>query len=161
MLASLMAGWSAALATETASEQAVRAAMLFNFLKFSERPAAASPRLQICVASSDPEQLAAMETLGDRRVRDKPLTVVRFRQQTDCDVIYVDSRQLWNGIADRQAARQALTLGSYPGFLADGGVIEIAFEDGTARFDINLSTAKRAGLRLYPQLLRLARRIVE
>lgn len=150
------------VAAETASEQAVSAVMLFNFLKFSERPAAnGNLRLLVCVASADPEQHAAMATLGDRRVRDKSLVVVRYRQQTDCDVIHVDSRQLWSGIVDRQAARQALTLGSYPGFLADGGTIEIAFEDGGARFDINLPAAKRAGLRFYPQLLRLARRIVE
>jgi hypothetical protein len=54
-----------------------------------------------------------------------------------------------------------LTISGYAGFVADGGMIEIVLQQGGTRFDINLGEAKRAGLRLYPQLLKLARRIVE
>lgn len=151
-----------AFAADAASEQSMRAVLVYNFIKFTEWSTAASdPQLRVCIASGDPAQIAALEALDERRVRGKPLEAVRFRRQADCDVIYVDSRQRWKEIAAQPAAGHILTVGGYVGFVADGGMIEIALQESGARFDINLQEAKRAGLRFYPQLLRLARRIVE
>ncbi len=75
-------------------------------------------------------------------------------------MIYVDSHQRWNGI-EKPALTHALTIGGYTGFVNDGGMIEIVLQSGGSRFDINLGEAKRAGLRFYPQMLKLARRLVE
>lgn len=165
LLVLLTAYWTAvpALAQEAPSEQALRAVLLFNFLKFTDWPAEASQsRLLVCIASSDPQQLAAMEALTDRQVRGRTVSTVRLRPQYACDVIYVDSRQRWSDIADHQAGQPVLTIGGYKGFLADGGMIELALDaEHGAHFNINLQEAKRSGLRFYPQLLRLARRIVE
>ena len=146
-----------------ASEQAVRAALLFNFLKFTEWPTAQAdhPTLRICLATSDPAQVDAMEALGDRQVRGKPLMVTSFSRETHCNVIYVDSSRRWKEMVDMRATSHALTIGGYPGFVAEGGMIEISLKESGPRFDINLAEAKHAGLRIYPQLLRLARRIVE
>lgn len=156
-------GSAPVLAGETITPQAVRAALVYNFIKFTDWPAAAAgpARLRLCAATGDPVQMAAIEALGNRLVRGIPLVPVRFVQQLDCRVIYVDSPRLWQEVVDRQAAGQALTIGSYPGFVRDGGMIEISQFDGQTRFDINLLEARRAGLHLQPQLLRLARRIVE
>lgn len=152
----------AGMAADSASEQAVRAALVYNFLQFTEwPPGAAAGRLRLCVAVADPEQMAAMEALGDRRVRDQLVSVVRLGAQADCDAIYVDSRQRWQAVAERHAGKRTLTVGGYPWFAADGGMIEIVLQDGSTRFDVNLAEARRAGLRLYPQLLRLARRVAE
>jgi hypothetical protein len=152
-----------ASATEPASEQSVRAALLFNFIKFTEwpAPAAGHPQLRVCNASSDAKQIVAIEALNDFRVRGKLLVAARFRHPADCDVIYVDSPQRWKAIAERSAMASSLTVGAYAGFVADGGMIEISLQDGSVRFDINLLEARRAGLRIYPQLLRLARRVAE
>ena len=163
MLAASVLGCGVVVAAETVPESAVRAALLFNFLKFTEWPAEATDatHLHVCIASSDPELLAAMETLNARRVQGKSVLTMNFRQQTDCDVIYVDSRQRWKNITENQRPPHSLTISGYAGFVADGGMIEIVLQQGGTRFDINLGEAKRAGLRLYPQLLKLARRIVE
>jgi len=163
MLASSLLGFAPAQAAEVAAEASVRAALVFNFLKFTEWPAAleSNPHLQLCIASSDPELVSAMESLNARQVHGKAILTMTLRQPVDCDVIYVDSRQRWNNISEAQGKAHALTIGGYAGFIADGGVIEIVLQEGNVRFDINLGAAKRTGLRLYPQLLKLARRIVE
>lgn len=152
-----------AFAQSGASEQAVRAALVFNFIKFTEWPEATGgePQLRLCIASGDPAQIAALEALGERRVRNMPLATLRRAHPPNCDVIYVGSSQRWSEIAPRLGGLRALTIGGYAGFAADGGMIEISLQDGNARFDINLPEAKRAGLRFYPQLLRLARRVME
>lgn len=155
-------GSAPVFAVEKASEQVIRAALLFNFIKFTEWLAASgNSHLRVCLATNDPVQITAIEALDEHRVRGMPLTVVRFRQEVDCGVIYVDSSQRWNEISRKYVGGHALTVGSYAGFVADGGMIEISLQEGGARFDINLLEAKRAGLRMYPQLLRLARRVVE
>lgn len=159
----LLMSAASAFAAEAASEQAVRAALVFNFIKFTEWPSATAgnSQLRVCIATSDPTQIAAIEALDERRIRGMPLASVRFSRQADCDVIYVDSPQRWNEISQRRATGRVLTIGGYAGFVADGGIIEISLQEGGARFDINLLEAKRAGLRIYPQLLRLARHVVE
>jgi len=163
MLCASLLGCAVVVEAETAPEPAVRAALVFNFLKFTEWPAEATDdaHLHLCVASSDPELLAAMEGLNARQIHGKAVLAMGFKQQTDCDVIYVDSRQRWNNISEKPRKPHALTISGYAGFVADGGMIEIVLQQGGTRFDINLGEAKRAGLRLYPQLLKLARRIVE
>lgn len=158
----LLAVWPpSALGAQSASENAAHAAFLFNFLQFSDLPAGGAGQvpLDICVATGDPDRLAAMEQLQERQIRSRPLVVRSYRQDGHCDAIYVDSRGRWQALAERHG--NALAVGVYPGFINDGGMVEINFLESRPRFDINLAQAKRAGIRFNPQLLRLARRIIE
>lgn len=160
----VLAAWlPAAAASEIASENAVRAVLLYNFLQFADLPAngANEKPLSICVATGDPDLLAAIEQLRDRQIRGRPLFVQSFRQETPCDAIYVDSRARWQFIADKPGSPRALSVGVYPGFINDGGIVEVDLQQNRPRFDINIAQAKRAGIRFYPQLLRLARRVIE
>ncbi|MCX7900150.1 MAG: YfiR family protein, partial [Methylocystis sp.] len=153
---------ASAWAAETAPESAVRAAMLFNFLKFTDWPTLRETgRLEICTASNDPEQSAAIEALAGRQVRGRTLVVQRFAPHAECDVIFVDSRRSWSVVVERGGMGRALTVGSFTGFVAEGGIIEIVLQEDRTRFDINLSEARRIGVRFSPQLLQLARRVIE
>lgn len=154
---------ASAFAAEAVSEQAIRAALVFNFIKFTEWPTAKAGESQfrICLATRDLAQVAAMEELSERQIRGQRLVVMRFGSQENCAVIYVDSSQRWHEMLDKAPPGHALSIGAYPGFAAEGGMVEIALQESGARFDINLAAAKRAGLRIYPQLLRLARRVLD
>jgi hypothetical protein len=160
LLAALLGG-APARAADEASENAVRAALLFNFLKFTEWPAGAlgSTHLQLCIASGNAELLAAMEKLNARKLHGRAVLVTRYRSQAGCDALYVDGGQHWMDFTEGSAA--TLTVGDYRGFAAAGGMIEISLHEGASRFDINLAKARRAGLRLSPQMLKLARRVIE
>lgn len=149
-------------ALERASEQSVRAVFLFNLLKFTElSPKTGSGQIRLCVATNDPELVVAMDAINERQVHGKTVSTIRFRSQPDCDVIYVDTRQRWNSLAEKVASQSALTVGGYRGFVGDGGIVEIYVVDNKVRFSINLTVARRAGVRFYPQLLQLARPLVE
>lgn len=146
----------------SASEQTVHAALVFNFMKFTEWPVAEGS-LKLCVASGDRQQIEALENLAGKQVRGQVLVVARLHpRETNCQVLFVDSRQRWEeSLGNRRSLVQTLTVGAYAGFAWDGGMIEIARHEGSARFDVNLAEVRRAGLRLYPQLLRLARQVFE
>jgi len=154
-----------AMADDMPSEQSVRAAMVFNFLKFAkfspERLAKASG-IRLCVAVRDERQANALAALSGRKVGGRDLTVIEFSWQSDqCHVLYVDTHQLWNKVADHLALQHALTISAYPGFVRAGGMIEIAMLNDSIRFDINLPASRRAGIHFSPQMLRLARQIHE
>ncbi len=150
-------------AQEITNVQAARAAMVFNFLKFSEFPPKANlaPEIRLCVAVRDMRQAEALELLSGRKVGGRELIVADFTAQSTCDVFYVDTRQRWNAVEDHPALSLALTIGTYPGFASDGGMIEIAVQPDAIRFDINRKKGKRAGIHFSPQMLRLARQIHE
>lgn len=165
VLAVLAGHLPVATAQDVATEQSLRAAMVFNFLKFADFPGdgiGKPPTLQLCVAARDARQAEALAALSGRKVGGRKLSVVEFTARSnDCQIFYVDSRQRWNAVAEQPALRQALTISDYPGFARDGGMIEIDVQNDGARFDINLAETKRAGLHFSPQMLRLARQIHE
>lgn len=165
LMAALLFHGKPAVAQEIPSEQSLRAAMVFNFLKFTEFPPesiANVQRIRLCIAVGDARQTEALLALSGRRAWSRELVVVRLAGRgDDCHVLYVDSRQRWDAIEEQRVFPRALTIGNYPGFAQNGGMIEIALQEDGARFDINLAAGRRAGFRFSPQLLRLARRIHE
>lgn len=164
ILALLLAAWlPCAAATEEAPEPALRAVLFYNFLKFAELPGngAAEQPLSICVAARDPELLAAFGRLRERLLRGRPLAVRAYGAAANCDALYVESRARWQAIVNGAGAPRTLTVGAYAGFVDEGGIIELSFEGGRARFDINQVAARQAGIRFNPQLLRLARRLID
>jgi len=152
------------MAQDMQTEQAVRAAMVFNFLRFTEFPPeiiANAQRIRLCIAVGEPQQAEALAGLAGRKVGGRELIVVRLAGRDDCQVLYVDTRQRWHAAEEQRIFRRTLTISAYPGFVRDGGMIEIALQEDGARFDINLAEGMRAGFRFSPQLLRLARHINE
>lgn len=165
LLAALLWSGGPAAAQGLPAEQSVRAALVFNFLKFTEFPAegvANAQRIRLCIAVGDPRQAEALTALSGRRLGSRELVVVRLGEHDeDCQVLYVDLRQRWLLAEEQRLLRRTLTISAYPGFARDGGMIEIALQEDGARFDINLAEGRRAGLRFAPQLLRLARHVYE
>lgn len=155
----------AGMAQDIPSEYSVRAAMVFNFLKFTEFPPeilANTPRIRLCFAVADTRQAEALAALAGRKVWGRDLSIVRLAgKDDDCQVVYVDTRQRWNTLEESRQPRRALTISAYSGFVRDGGMIEIALQEDGTRFEINLAEGRRAGFHFSPQLLRLARRVHE
>lgn len=161
--------WGGAAATigaaEPPSEQSIRAAMVFNILKFTGFPRespADGERPHLCHLVRDPAQAEALESLNGRKAGGREWRVGEFNALAGaCQVVYVDSRQRWNALAGHPALQRALSIGAYPGFAREGGMIEIEVRGEGIRFDVNLAEGRRAGLHFSPQMLRLARRVHE
>jgi hypothetical protein len=164
-LAALVLSPSPSMAQGMPSEEALRAAMVFNFLKFTEPAAegiADAQQIRLCIAVGDEPQAQALEALSGRKVWSRDLAVVPLKGPDDvCDVLYVDSRRRWSVATERRAWRHTLTIGAYPGFAREGGTIEVSMQQNGVRFDINLVEGHLAGFGFSPQLLRLARHVYE
>ena len=153
----LLAGALPAAAQDVPLEYRVKAAYLYNFLKFVEWPEETlSSPFTMCVAARNPFGDVLAETVRGERVAGRAVvTKVVLDSETDCDILFVP-----RGTAAAPYLRNpqgTLTVGETPDFLAQGGAI-LFVQDGTnVRFQINDEAAMRAGLRISSRLLRLSR----
>jgi hypothetical protein len=147
-------------------EYQVKAACLFNFAQFVEWPAAAFPKAEtpICIGvlGEDPfgpvlEQIIHDETINNRKLVIRRST--REAELTSCHLLFVSKSE--QGRVDQILAtlNQAsiLTVGEMEQFAFRGGIINFFLEGSKVRFEINPAMAKRNGLKISSQLLKLGR----
>jgi hypothetical protein len=170
-IASVLAGLLMALAgaSVAADEQPSRgaqmkAAYVFNFLKFVEwQNPASSETLEICfVGAKDVLDALAIstanKTVGARGITVRSVTGKDSEVPDQCDVLYVDSAEDL-GTTLPAHGRSILTIGDGGDFTREGGVIRLHMESNRLRFTINVENAKRSGLQVSSNLLKLATRI--
>lgn len=147
-------------------EYQIKAAFLFNFVKFIEWPpqafkAADSP---IClgVLGDDPLGSALDEVIRGETVHDRRLVVLRSRRIEDlrgCHLLFISGSEKSNvkDIIDTLGGQPIVTVSDIEGFANNGGVIQFFLDDKKVRFEINPLVAKRLDLRMSAQLLALGK----
>lgn len=156
-----------AQAQTSPTESEVKAAFVYNFLRFAEWPATVSPRDTITVCVSGGEALtAALSTIEGRQVHGKPIVLKRNARPDDvsaCHALVTTDGDVLRSAELLRATRNlpVLTIGDAAGFAAAGGCIELVIADKRVQFEVNVDAVNRAGLRLSSQLLRLDRRLRE
>lgn len=157
VIASSIASICSAQDADAEREAQLKAAYLFNFVKFVDWEARAGDGdLDICFTGADEVRAAlakatASKSVGSRQIRVRAVNGVVDER---CEVIYVKA-------ADTAATHwavqtMALTVGDAADFTQGGGVIRLYTEGNRLRFAINLPNARRAGLSISSNLLKLA-----
>jgi hypothetical protein len=157
-------GLTSSVCAESASAPALKAAFLFNFVKFSEWPPDALPAggpVALCVVDDAPLAEALQEIVQSQTI-DGHALVVR-RQAIDpsmrsCHLLYA------SGLDARKSTRliellkdaPVLTVSDVEQFAPLGGVAQFFTEHAKMRFAVNLQSMQRAHLRLSSRLLSLA-----
>jgi hypothetical protein len=162
-----------AAAREPASEESVKAAILFNLIRFVEWPPSAVPNPSaprvVAIFGQDALQkrlveLAASEELS---LQVSVLEIRELDQLKSCrdsiQVLYVarSAQQFMPRILNLVQARPVLTAGDGEGFVMQGGMINFVRQDNRIRFDINLDQAAKSRLKMSSKLFDLARVIVK
>jgi hypothetical protein len=150
--------------SQTISGPALKAAFLFNFVKFAEWPVdamAPGEPLSLCVLGDDAVAGALRQTITGQTVGDRKLTVYTVKADGPlqwCRLLYVGNLDLARFVAllDSFQAAPVFTVGDADRFAAQGGVAQLIVEDGRVRFAINVAAAQRARLALSSRLLSLA-----
>ena len=145
------------------SEYRLKAAFLLNFGKFVEwpGPAGVSDPLTICVLGDDPFGSNLDETLAGRTVGSRPVRARRISETASarsCAILFLSRSEAYRISALAAALKGApvLLVGERPGFARQGGMINFIETDQKIRFEINEAAAKKAGLKISSQLLKLA-----
>jgi hypothetical protein len=141
----------------------IEAAYLLNFGRYVSWPQPAGDVI-IGVLGHHPiveilERTIAGKTINGRSCRVK---VYPTPEHIDhCEILFLprsEARQTQAAIA-ALAGKPILTVSDLEHFSSDGGMIEFLLIDDTVKFDINLGTVERSGLKIGSELLRVARGI--
>jgi hypothetical protein len=169
-ICSIFMGVMAVIATDACAQESrpgeyhVKAAFLYNFVKFVEWPDDRNTRtgnINICILGEDPFEDAfdpiQGETVGNRKIRIK-----RFRtlQHIDeCQVLFIGSseREDIEHILASIKGLNILTVGDIEGFAQKGVILNFYIENNRVRFEINLNSLKRSGLRISSKVMHLAK----
>ena len=155
---------ASAAAQHSGPEYALKAAFLSKFPHFAEWPESALAdrrTIDVCVVRPNPFGTALSELIAGERLGDRALNLryIDGRGRLDrCHVLFVPARPAVDRqvLLGRAAALPILTVGDYPSFLDEGGIVKLRMIDGRVRFEVNVAPAGRVGLRLSSQLLQLA-----
>jgi len=141
----------------------VKAALLYNFAKFTEWPGmAASDTIVFCVVADDGIAEALVETVTGKSIGGHKIQVSRPQVRAEwrtCNLLYIpdaEARRSGSGL-DGLKTLPVLTVSDGKGFGEGGGIIELYIDSGRMRFAINVDAAESSGLRLSSRLLGLAR----
>lgn len=166
-------------------EYQVKAAFLYNFIKFAEWPAdkfAEPNTLTIGILGEDPFG-NAFEAIKGKTFQNRKLVIKQFGKFSDLCKDTVEDKTKY--CANAQSLRQChllfickseqpyfeqiigtisnagvLTVGENDGFLEAGGIINFVPNVEKPAFEINLTVAKKEKIRISSQVLRLARRVI-
>lgn len=158
--------------SEAYSADAVRAAYLVNFIRFTEWPAAALPQadapLIIGVAGNRELEDYLWKATDGKLLHGRRVRILRLvvpSDATQCQLIYINpypsradavpvSMEEW---LQAVRGRPILTVSQLDQFLKEGGLINFYTEGKSLHFEIAADAAEVAGLRLSSRLLALAR----
>lgn len=152
------------LAHAVTTEADVKAAFIYNFTKFVEWPLTAladNAPLQLCVLGKDDTSPRLLQLQG-REAQGHPLQVRQLAHPDElagCHVMYIargharllpPNHKLFSG-------NGLLTVSDTPGFVRQGGMIELFVESSRVQFMVNVDNAQQADLKISARMLQLAR----
>lgn len=167
-------------------EYQIKAAFIYNFIKFvdwpKEKVAESNEPVTIGIVGKDPfgnafapvkdkedkgrkvliKRFKPIEELKKSGEKDKSLLEREIESLRKCHLLFICSSEekSINEIINLVKDHSVLTIGDMQGFLESGGIINFVMEEKKVRFEINVTAAKRAKLKIRSQLLRLAKRVV-
>jgi YfiR/HmsC-like len=153
-------------AQESLPEYQVKAAYLFNFLKFVEYPedAFADPLAPIVigVVGEDPFGAALAQVVTGKTVQGRDLVIRKYRTGEDlrgAHILFISpsEKKRLPTILSSLRDSSVLTVADTEGFLEAGGMIQFLYENNRVRFAINVDATSRAKLKMSSKLLSLAR----
>lgn len=144
------------------TEYEVKAAYIFDFGKFVAWPAGtAAGDFTICVLGDDPFGAAFDATIAGESMNGKKVVVNRIakpQEAATCRILFIsrsEERRLKEILATLDKT-SVLTVSDISQFTRRGGMIEFVAEANRVRFEVNVTSAERAGLILSSQLLKVA-----
>lgn len=165
-------GFGSALADyydEPGEECLVKAAFVYNFMKFVEWPVSTDSEegssLSVCILGTGPMREALL-SLSGKKIRGKTLTVGTCMDITElrkCNVLFITESEegRLDRILDAIRGKSILTISDMDHFAAHGGLIGMTTENKRIRFIINLRSAHSASLHISSRLLKLASKVVQ
>lgn len=161
---------SNAYAQDAPSEYQVKAAYLFNFIKFVQWPESAfqdplAP-IVIGIVGEDPFGEALPQVVVGKTVQGRDLVIRKYHAAENlqgCHILFISaSEKKWlSYLLAKLRGSSIVTVSDLDRFVESGGMIQFVIENGRVRFAINVGASNRARVKVSAKLLSLARTVTE
>ncbi len=142
----------------------LKAAFLYNFVKFTDWPdeafANSDTPLKLCTFGAEGLH-SALHRVQGKKVKSRILTTqhpASAGELDECHLIFFGATE-WpelEKMIKHMNHRPVLTVSEVPGFTRLGGIINLKTVSGKLQIEINVTGAEQAGLRFSSKLLRLS-----
>jgi len=170
MFLALVTGLSTteARADSPSEEYLIKAAFLFRFAQFVDWPPEVLSEdgpIRFCTLGQDPFKGALETTLSGKKIAKHSLEGVHLKPGQDlrgCNLIFIgsDLGSRAGSVLSELQEMPVVTISDTERFTQRGGVIGFCWEGMKIRFDINVTAAEKAHLRISARLLSLARTVI-
>ncbi|MCX7635299.1 MAG: YfiR family protein [Syntrophales bacterium] len=144
---------------KTVPEYKLKAAVMFNILKFVRWPADVNPgsMVYIGILGKDPFGEHA-EELINKTLERRPLAIIRSQRLQDlkhCHAIFIARSEVKRikEIISSPMTRKKIILGDSEGLAKEGVMFNLLVREQKIHIEINHEQAKREGISISPQLL--------
>ena len=157
--------FSLPVAAAAPSEYEVKAAFLFNFSKFVEWPegtfAGPGSPIAICVLGENPFGRLLEDAVRGKQVNGRELEVRQVATSTaGCQIVFVAASESAKEVFGKLSEEPVLTVSDAESAAERGAIIGLTLDENRVRFEVNLVAARKAGLKLSSQLLKVAVRLI-
>ena len=141
-------------------------AKLPSFVEWpAEALASPNPPFRLCVYGNFSFGTTLSEMTRAQPTHGRQVEVRWARKESDlrgCQVVFVSrsERKNYAKILSWLHGTAALTVGETRDFAESGGMVELLYENGVMTFEVNLTPAEEAHLRISSQLLSMAHRVI-
>ncbi len=153
---------------QTPTEYQVKAAYLFNFLKFVEWPGdlAVDPQAKwvIGIVGDSPVSFQLSRLFAGKNVMGRDVQVKQFQVADDlraCNILFIvaSEKKHLPSILSSLHGFSVLTVADMDHFIESGGMVQFVEEDSHVRVSIDVGATSRAHLKVSSKLLALARSV--
>ena len=146
-------------------EYEIKAAYIYNFINYIDWPENAFPpaggTITIGVVGDTPFG-AALAVLNGKQVKGRTVAlkqIVDIKDLDRCQIVFINSSEKARlpELLEKLKDSRALTVSEIDGFAQQGGIINFISEHNKVRFEINPDAARRLGLNISSELLKLAK----
>lgn len=163
------------LAAQTSSSEAdsgvqteyrIKALFLTRLARFVEWPPETfrgpETPLVIAILGKDPLGASLENVLSGKTLNGRPWVIVRaqhVQDALDSQILFISSSEgrREQHILEKLKGRSILTVGEKKDFIRHGGMVNLARDGNTFRFEINPDAGERVGIKISSQILSLAR----
>lgn len=154
-----------AFASVKTIETEIMVACIYNFARFTSWPPSDNqPHLNIAF-TGDSLVATSMNALNHKQIEGKTIMVEKFAEDKsdELQIIFVSSTEAeqTQKLIALYEDKPVLTISDQPGFVANGGMIELFFLNNKIRFKINNRLAHKCGIKISSQVLNLAHEVIK
>ncbi|WP_292913279.1 YfiR family protein [Nitrosomonas sp.] len=161
ILYAMSIGFPADVQADETGEYTLKAAFLYNFAIFTSWPIAPADNFNLCIYGKDPFNQDLDSLMRKKSINERKIIIHRINspdQLNQCQLVFISRAEIGNlaSIIVLLKDKPVLTIADSPGVSEQGVVLNMNVKDEKVTFEVNLIMARKAGLNLSSQLLRLA-----